>query len=172
MQAWRLTRAGFLDQVLSGQGAKKYGGRWNSKGIAMVYASESLELALLEALVHLDPDLVPKDIYQVCFEIDEAFITPYAGPLPSAWDRRPPYQSGVQVFGDRWIRERSSVGLKVPASVLPKRYNILLNPAHKDFGQVHEISRDPLPWPTRVIDYLKSVRRVGVRRTRRAKRPK
>jgi RES domain-containing protein len=74
MQVWRLTRAGFLDQVLSGQGAKKYGGRWNSKGIAMVYASESLELALLEALVHLDPDLVPKDIYQVCFEIDDAFI--------------------------------------------------------------------------------------------------
>jgi len=29
----------------------------------MVYASGSLELALLEALVHLDPDLVPKDIY-------------------------------------------------------------------------------------------------------------
>ena len=93
MQVWRLTRAGFIDQVLSGQGAKKYGGRWNSKGISMVYASESLELALLEALVHLDPDLVPKDIYQVCLEIDEAFITAFEGPLPRAWDRRPPYQS-------------------------------------------------------------------------------
>lgn len=72
MRLWRLTRAIHLDAPLSGLGAKKHGGRWNSKGQAMVYMSESLELALLEALVHLDPDLIPKDMHQVCVEVNDS----------------------------------------------------------------------------------------------------
>ncbi len=62
MLLWRITRKPFLTQALEGLGAKKYGGRWNSKGFAVVYTSESLELAVLEALVHLDIDLLPKDV--------------------------------------------------------------------------------------------------------------
>jgi RES domain-containing protein len=71
---WRITRKPFLTQALEGLGAKKYGGRWNSKGFAVVYTSESLELAVLEALVHLDIDLLPKDVFQVGFELDDQFI--------------------------------------------------------------------------------------------------
>ena len=68
---WRITRKPFLAQALEGLGAKRYGGRWNSKGFAVVYTSESLELAVLEALVHLDIDLLPKDVYQ---EIGRAHV--------------------------------------------------------------------------------------------------
>jgi RES domain-containing protein len=73
---WRITRKPFLSQALEGLGAKRYGGRWNSKGFAMVYSAESLELAVLEALVHVDIDLLPKDVYQIAFDLDDQFIAP------------------------------------------------------------------------------------------------
>ena len=38
----------------TGAGAKKTGGRWNRKGIALIYTAESRALACLETLVHLN----------------------------------------------------------------------------------------------------------------------
>ena len=89
MKRGRITRKPFLTQALEGLGAKKYGGRWNSKGFAVVYTSESLELAVLEALVHLDIDLLPKDVYQIGFELDDQVIARVRTPLPGEWDSAP-----------------------------------------------------------------------------------
>jgi RES domain-containing protein len=167
MRLWRLTRAIHLDAPLSGLGAKKYGGRWNSKGQAVVYMSESLELALLEALVHLDPDLIPKDMHQVCIEVDDSLVVPLMQALPDGWDRPPPHRTSVREIGDRWLRDRSSLALAVPASVLPGRRNVLLNPMHKEFGTVRRVSTDPLPWPSRLISYVEQIRRpLSGKRTR------
>ena len=161
MLLWRVTRKPFLTQALEGLGAKRYGGRWNSKGHAVVYCSESLELAVLEALVHLDIDLLPKDVYQVGFELDDRFIVQVAAPLPVGWDSPPPYIPSVQATGDQWIRSGSSLGLRVPASVLPSRSNVLLNPLHPEAGRLREIERGPLPWPSRVVDFLHAIRKTG-----------
>ena len=157
MLLWRISRKPFLTQALEGLGAKKYGGRWNSKGMAMVYTSESLELALLEALMHLDIDLLPKDVYQIGFELDDHLIAPVPTPLPGAWDSAAPYNLRVQAIGDRWIRSGSSLGLRVPASVLPSRSNVLLNPAHPEIRRLREIERGPLPWPSRVVQFLQAI---------------
>jgi RES domain-containing protein len=157
---WRITRKPFLTQAVEGLGAKKYGGRWNSKGCAVVYTSESLELAVLEALVHLDIDLLPKDVYQVGFELDAQFIARVPAPLPDGWDSAPPYSPNVQAIGDRWIRSGSSLGLRVPASVLPSRSNVLLNPLHPDIRQLREIERGPLPWPARVVEFLQAIKKT------------
>jgi RES domain-containing protein len=170
MRLWRLTRAIHLDAPLSGLGAKKYGGCWNSKGQAVVYASESLELALLEALVHLDPDLVPKDMHQVCIELDDSLVVSLTEALPDGWDRPPPYRASVQEIGDRWLGDRSSVALAVPASVLPGRRNVLLNPTHKDFEAVRRVSTEPLPWPSRLISYVEQIRRPLSRKRTKSKR--
>ena len=61
MLAWRLCRAPFAD--LSGEGARRYGGRWNRPGRPIVYAASSAALAVLEVRVHLDlpPALLPDD---------------------------------------------------------------------------------------------------------------
>src|ERR1017187_3874938 len=48
--AWRLCNKDFAE--LTGEGARTYGGRWNPKGYFVVYSSECLPLATLEALVH------------------------------------------------------------------------------------------------------------------------
>ena len=162
MLLWRITRKPFITQALEGLGAKKYGGRWNSRGVAVVYTSESLELAVLEALVHLDIDLLPKDVYQ---------IARAPAPLPTDWDSSPPYSAAVQAVGDRWIDSQSSLGLRVPASVLPSRSNVLLNPAHPQMSQLREVERGPLPWPSRVIDFLRAIKTTD-RKTTAARKPK
>ena len=160
MLLWRITRKPFLAQALEGLGARKYGGRWNSKGFAVVYTSESLELAVLEALVHLDIDLLPKDVYQIGFELDDQFIARVPAPLPGGWDSPPPYSPNVQAIGDRWIGSGSSLGLRVPASVLPSRSNVLLNPSHPEIRRLREIERGPLPWPSRVVEFLQAIKKT------------
>jgi RES domain-containing protein len=171
MLLWRITRKPFITQALEGLGAKKYGGRWNSRGVAVVYTSESLELAVLEALVHLDIDLLPKDVYQIGFELDDQLIARAPAPLPTDWDSSPPYSAAVQAVGDRWIDSQSSLGLRVPASVLPSRSNVLLNPAHPQMSQLREVERGPLPWPSRVIDFLRAIKKTD-RKTTAARKPK
>ncbi|RME73410.1 MAG: RES domain-containing protein, partial [Verrucomicrobia bacterium] len=52
---WRLVRERYADAAFSGEGAAKFGGRWNSRGIGLVYTSETRALAALETLVHLNP---------------------------------------------------------------------------------------------------------------------
>ena len=37
--AYRITKAAFARTMWSGIGARDYGGRWNSKGVAVVYAA-------------------------------------------------------------------------------------------------------------------------------------
>ena len=54
VRAFRLTRTSRVSSALTGEGAGKYGGRWNSPGTRVVYASGSLSLAILEIMVHLD----------------------------------------------------------------------------------------------------------------------
>jgi RES domain-containing protein len=150
MLLWRITRKPFLDQALAGLGARKYGGRWNSRGVAVVYTSESLELAILEALVHLDIDLLPRDYYQVGFELDDSLVAALSHELPRGWDRQPPYHPEVQSIGDAWVRSGSSLALRVPASVLPSRSNILINPSHPQMPRLRAVERKRLPWPGRL----------------------
>ena len=53
-RAWRIIKSRFAAEAFSGEGARLYGGRWNSPGTAMVYTAGSVSLATLELLVHLD----------------------------------------------------------------------------------------------------------------------
>ena len=55
MRVYRLVKARFGQVAFdgAGAGAKTYGGRWNSPGVAMLYTSDSVALATLELLVHL-----------------------------------------------------------------------------------------------------------------------
>ena len=52
---WRLVTARFADTAFSGDGARLYGGRWNRKGVPLVYAAGSQSLAMLEMLVQDEP---------------------------------------------------------------------------------------------------------------------
>src|SRR5438046_8898124 len=55
LSVWRITTAAFARSAFSGEGARLYGGRWNPKGIPMVYTAANQSLALLEMLVQDQP---------------------------------------------------------------------------------------------------------------------
>ena len=128
---WRIDKP--RRNAFSGEGARRFGGRWNSPGVAVVYLSEHQSLAALEIFVHLQP-LVPHDKYLAYFvEWDEAQMeTLSPKKLPLDWRASPPGPATMQL-GDQWIREEHSVVLAVPSAILPAERNFLLNPAHPTF---------------------------------------
>jgi RES domain-containing protein len=128
---WRIDRP--RRDAFSGEGAKRFGGRWNSPGVSVVYLSEHQSLAALEIFVHLQP-LVPHDKYLAYFvEWDAGLMEEFpAKKLPPGWRASPPGPVTMQI-GDRWVREGRSVVLTLPSAVLPAERNFLLNPAHPKF---------------------------------------
>jgi RES domain-containing protein len=58
MRAFRLCRSSY--PAYDGEGACRVGGRWNSKGVRVLYMSENRSLAVLEVLVHLSGTLPDK----------------------------------------------------------------------------------------------------------------
>ena len=126
--------------ALDGEGARRAGGRWNSPGIPVVYTSSTLSLAVLELLVHTDPDLVPTDLR--AFEIDvPASLTPAildVGTLPANW-RVIPNHPACRAIGDDWLNQGNHVLLGVPSAVIPEELNYLINPAHPGAGLIQVV---------------------------------
>lgn len=145
---WRITSKNFIKSAFDGEGARLFGGRWNTPGIPLIYTAESRSLAVLEILVHLDsPDLLRK---YVLFEvkIENARVTHLdPGSLPDNWRADPP-SIDTQKIGNDWANSARSVVLRVPSAIVPGEFNFLLNPRHPDFrklkiGQPESFFFDP-----------------------------
>ncbi len=134
LSGWRIDKP--RRAAFSGEGARRFGGRWNSPGVAVVYLSEHQSLAALEIFVHLQP-LIPQEKYLAYFaEWDEAQMEALSvKKLPSDWRASPPGPATMQI-GDRWAREARSAVLAVPSAIVPAERNFLFNPAHPNFRQV------------------------------------
>jgi RES domain-containing protein len=134
--AWRIVRAARVNSAFTGEGARVYGGRWNSRGTAVIYVSEHESLAALELFVHVTP-LSPNDRYR-SFRLEwEDKLTQYFSvkSLPPHWNAEPPTFQTMQV-GDEWIRAGKSVALAVPSVLSTSEMNFLLNPRHPDFKRI------------------------------------
>jgi RES domain-containing protein len=133
---WRITDKKFKKSAFNGEGARLFGGRWNTPGIPVIYTAESKSLAVLEILVHLDsPDLLQKF---VLFEvvIDDACVTDLdQRALPDDWRSDPPPRD-AQKLGDDWVGTARSAVLRVPSAIVPGECNFLLNPRHPDFRKL------------------------------------
>lgn len=151
VRAWRITKAKHATTAFTGGGAKSYGGRWNSPGIAIVYTAGSASLAILEMLVHLQAhDLMRR---YVIFELsfDRKLVkTVAAAALPKAWRRSPPPPT-VQQVGDDWAAAASSAVLRLPSVIVPTEWNYLLNPAHPDFAKIAIGPKQPIKFDPRLI---------------------
>jgi RES domain-containing protein len=135
--AWRLVRPEFGHNAYNGRGARLYGGRWNSPGVPVAYASASLSLAALELLVHVPPSIVLPEYVSVSCEFPETLIEDLEpSRLPEDW-RAYPAPPELAVIGDEWATSGSSAVLRVPSAVIPFEYNYLLNPEHPDFRSIH-----------------------------------
>jgi len=133
---WRIVRATRVAAAFSGEGGRLYGGRWNSRGAAVVYLSEHESLAALEVFVHTMP-LLPREQY-VSFRVDwDDKLTEYfpIKKLPRDWNAEPPRSESMRI-GDEWVRDERSTVLALPSSLSTSELNFLLNPAHPDFKKI------------------------------------
>lgn len=120
---------------LSGKGAEITGGRWNEKGVAVVYAAECRSLACLETLVHLAAGGLPFNRYLVEISIPDpvwaAARRETPASLPVGWDAEPASRASIS-FGTAWLRSGSSAVLVVPSVIVQEECCVLVNPAHPD----------------------------------------
>lgn len=136
MRFWRICRRRYSAEAASGAGARLYGGRWNSRGVSVVYASTSLALAAVETFVNLEPNLRPADLVSIEGAIPDELETRRLDPatLPPGWQET--RDESLRRFGDEWIRGGESAALLVPSAAIRGEWNLLLNPAHPDFSKI------------------------------------
>ena len=151
MIVYRLSKAMYASD-LSGKGAEKAGGRWNSKGTAMVYTGESRALCTTEIAVHTPLGNLPIDYTMVSIEIpDDVQLSELSdSELPADW-RMFPHPHSIQETGDKFIRENLFAVLRVPSVVVQGEYNYLLNPAHPDFSGIKVIAVNPFSFDERLF---------------------
>jgi len=127
---YRLVKRKWLAQAFDGEGARLYGGRWNSKGKACVYCAGSESLALLEVLVHLGNSAVIQHYAMLEFQLPEQdILNAGADILPADW-RDEPAPPSTASFGDTWLESGQSLALAVPSVIIPRESNYLLNVQH------------------------------------------
>ncbi len=147
MRAWRLTAS--LHPPLTGEGAALRGGRWNSVGTAVIYASSYLSLALVELLVHVDSLDLPGNLIAYELEFPDIRLEQLERPrLPQEWrnDLRV-----TRALGDEWAESARSMALGVPSTVVAQESNILLNPGHLRFTDVKVLIEEPFHLDPRLV---------------------
>ena len=144
MIAWRLCRRPHAD--LSGDGARLFGGRWNSPGRPVVYLAEHPALAALELRVHLDLpfELLPVDYVLMRVAVPDDSVAPEIKPRATV------------DAGNTWLATIQSATLRVPSVLVPHSWNVLLNPRHPDAGQADILDIEPFGFDPRMWHPLAS----------------
>lgn len=142
MRVYRFVSTRFPDG-LSCEGARRNGGRWNSKGVPILYCATSESLAMLELRVHA-PHPYPRTRLRFIIEVpDDAIDEAPVAALPRGWNKLPPSPASKR-FGDEWVAFGSSLGLLVPSVIASEERNLLLNPAHAGFREVRLVKKNRL----------------------------
>ena len=133
---WRIVPQDQAATAFDGEGARLYGGRWNSVGVPMVYGSEHQSLAALEVRVHIDKTRMRKLYQCFTFQFETKLMEIFrVDGLPKDWQQEPPPPS-LQQLGDHWVKSKASLILAVPSVIIPKELNYLINPKHPDFARL------------------------------------
>ncbi len=147
---WRLCRKPHAADSFSGEGTRRFGGRWSPVGLRIAYSSESRSLATLEVLVNArDPELLFAQPWAMISAVipDELIERPKR--VPNNW-RATPYGTDTQEFGAQWVRTGNRPALRVPSSVVLGEFNYLLNPAHPDFARIKISPPEPFDFDSRL----------------------
>ncbi len=135
--AYRVFNSIYTSSWSDGEGSFRYGGRWNSRGQRVLYASASLALATLEMLVHIDDEVILDDYSfgEVTFSEELILSVEDLIRLPTNW-RKIPAPDEICKIGDTWITGGESVVLRVPTAILPRESNYIINLSHVDIDKV------------------------------------
>jgi RES domain-containing protein len=149
--AWRLVKSRHAAAAFDGEGARLYGGRWNSPGTRVAYASDSIALAALEVLAHLQSTVILQSYSLVSIRFPESQSeTLNIASLSKGW-RRFPSPPENHAIGDRWVAESRSLVLRVPSAIIPSAGNYLINPRHPAFSSVVIERPEPFGFDPRLL---------------------
>lgn len=134
---WRIVKEKHVATAFDGEGAKRYGGRWNPHGLAAVYLGGSLSLAALETFVHLTAQDAHLRFVSIRIAVpdDVSVATLNLKRLPDNWRGEPP-PPACQALGGEWLREGQAALLRVPSVIVPHEENYVLNPLHPDARKI------------------------------------
>ena len=132
MMLYRFTPEIFSTNI-NGQGAKLFGGRWNSIGLATVYCSSVISLSLLELFIHSVSyeEIVRNKLISI--EAPENIKEIKSTDLKNSWHLDYGY---TRFIGDEFLKSSISLLLKVPSAIIQEENILLINPQHKDFSKV------------------------------------
>ena len=152
LSLWRISKRKYVDTAFSGEGARRVGGRWNSRGQGMVYTSGTLSLAALEVFVHMEVEDVATMLAWIRVGVSTEVKIEYleVAQLHPDW-RNIPAPAMLATMGDNWFRSGSTAILAVPSVVIPIELNYLINPSHADFVKLtvessQSFELDPRLW--------------------------
>ncbi|MCH2192896.1 RES family NAD+ phosphorylase [Kordia sp.] len=150
MIVYRIDRAKRRNNLLSGVGAEKIGGRWNEIGTRAVYTSQHISLAYLEVVMHLDiTEDLPNDRILVHINIPEEVSIQKLHKLPKSWNTFP-YNSKTQQIFTRFVEENKYAVLKVPSAIVKDEFNYILNPMHIDFHKISVVKIQKFSFDSRL----------------------
>ena len=130
---------------LSGAGAAKYPGRWNTEKVPVVYCAPTLGIAVLETAAHVMDGGLPLNRFIVEIDVPPAVwarreeIT--AANLPGGWDAIPSGQASA-AFGAKWLRACGAPILVLPSVIVPRERVTLINPHHKLAPRITATTRE------------------------------
>ena len=149
MIVYRCTLLKHLAGALSGEGAARYGGRWNSKGMPVIYTAESRIMAVLELVIRQPIDKICADFRIVPLEIPETFVQPR---LPANWKDD---ESISRRIGDAFLQDTGNLVIKVPSALLSNSFNYLINPLSPKLAHIKILKEEPILMDKRLLEALR-----------------
>ena len=154
-----------MADAFSGEGARPYGGRWNPKGMQVVYTASSRALAILEMLIQDQPLRARYVIVAAKVPSTVRIERVAASALPADW-ANVQYSTELRAIGAHWLKCAKAAVLCVPSTVVASEYNHLLNPAHTEFSRIKQSRFEPLTTDHRLLQKLSDATRRKSRTTR------
>jgi len=152
MLVWRICKKQYSDSAFSGEGGLRSDGRWHYKGNRIVYTSQSLSLATLEAWMHVGPQDQMRSYVAVPAEIpgELPIHNIHELDLPPGWKSARPAPRYLKDLGTLWLNLSSTAVARVPAATTPGEFNYLLNPLHPDFIKIRQLEPQPFLFDARM----------------------
>jgi RES domain-containing protein len=151
MEVYRITQQEFADD-LTGNGARLFGGRWNSEGFFALYASSSRSLALLETLAHTPAKLLDVKVYRlITLSVPDNILIQKISVknLLPGWDA-PDTRPFTKKTGDIFLSDKKNLILEVPSVMMPEEVNYVINPLHEDMKQVKMVNQRRIYFDKRI----------------------
>ena len=130
MRVYRVAKARHAPDaqtMLSGEGAREWGGRFNSPGVRAVYCASTLSLAALEILVHAPRVAILPEYRFLEVQVPDRAIQHIADE---------DIAEDASVLGDEHLGPDGILGFSVASFVMPLERNVVLNPDHPNFASL------------------------------------